>query len=126
MQFPATLVQLAEKPPLPSSQQGKILRLHLSISCNFGSACRKVLPPTGAKQGNILRVDLSISCNFQQLWFSWQKSLPPHFPPFHETQLVSHMCNTHGPHTTNPHSDSSYPNILFRLPTLSTFQNTHI
>ena len=34
--------------------------------------------------------------------------------------------NTHGPHTTNPHSDSSYPNIFYRIPTLSTFQNTHI
>ena len=26
----------------------------------------------------------------------------------------------------NPYSDSSYPNIFYRLPTLSTFQNTHI
>ena len=31
---------------------------------------------------------------------------------------MSCMWNTHGPHTTNLHSDSSYPNILFRLPTL--------
>ena len=28
------------------------------------------------------------------------------------------MENTHGPHTTNPHSDSSCPNILYRIPTL--------
>ena len=43
-----------------------------------------------------------------------------------ETQLTSHMWNTYGLHTTNPHSDSSYSNIFFRLPTLSTCQNTHI
>ena len=53
MQFPATLVQLAEK------------------------------PYQAAKQGQILRLDLSISCNFQQLWFSWQKTTPlPHFCTF--------------------------------------------
>ena len=46
MQFPATLVQLAEKPP-PVAKEGKILRLNVSISCNF-----------------------------QKLWFSWQKSYP--------------------------------------------------
>ena len=84
-------------------------------------------PFQAAKQGKILRLDLSISCNFQQLWFSWQKSQPPSFSAFlWETKLMSHMWNTHGPHTTNPHSDSSYLNIFFRLPTLSTFQNTHI
>ena len=33
------------------------------------------LPPM-AEQGKILKLDLSISCNFQQLWFSWQKSTP--------------------------------------------------
>ena len=33
-------------------------------------------PPPVAKQGNILRLDLSIWCNFQQLWLSWQESLP--------------------------------------------------
>ena len=43
-----------------------------------------------------------------------------------DTQLTSHMENTHGPHTTNPHSDSSYPNIFYRIPALSTFQSTHI
>ena len=47
MQFPATLVHLAEKPPLQE-----------------------------ARQWNLFRVDLSISCNFQQLWFSWQKPSP--------------------------------------------------
>ena len=36
-------------------------------------------PPRGQRGGKILRLNLSISCNFQQLWFSWQKSLPP--PP---------------------------------------------
>ena len=48
MQFPATLVQLAEPQPHPAAKQEKILRL-----------------------------DLSISYNFQQLWFSWQKRPPP-------------------------------------------------
>ena len=48
---------------------------------------------------------------------------PPSPPPRWEetqweTQLMSHMENTYGPHTTNPHQDSSYPNILYRIPTL--------
>ena len=152
MPFPATLFQLAEKPP---------------------------------KKGKILRLDLSMSCNFQQLWFSWQNPPPPrswtrknsetgciHFMQFPATLvqlaeppppkegkifktesshfrnfgsagrkapppptisafsclfcMMLHIWNTHGPHTINPHSDSSYPNIFFRLPTLTTFQNTHI
>ena len=51
MQFPATFIQLAENPP----------------------------PHPAAKEGKILRLNLSISCNFQQLWFSWQKAPPlPH------------------------------------------------
>ena len=61
-------------------------------------------PTPQQPNGKFLRLDLSISCNFQ---------------------LTSHVQNTHGPHTINPHSDSSYPNI-FRLPTWSTFQNAHI
>ena len=48
MPFPATLVFVAEKPPSPRTEEGKNLRL-----------------------------DLSISCNFQQLWFSWQKRPHP-------------------------------------------------
>ena len=51
MQFPATLVQLAEKSPSPQvAKQGKILKLDLSISCNssnFGSASRKASSPGG-------------------------------------------------------------------------------
>ena len=39
-----------------------------------------------------------------------------------ETQLMSHIENTHGPHTKNPHSDSSYPNIFYRLPTFQLFK----
>ena len=163
MQFPATLVQLAENPPCPLQQpkREKILRLDLSISCNFQQlwlSWQKSAPPW-PKREKILRLDLSISCNFQQLWFSWQKSplLPaatkerkkfktgsihfmlfsatlvqlaeklPLFSAFSsETQLKSHMWNTHGPHTTNPYLDSSYLNIFFRLPIFSTLQNTHI
>ena len=56
-----------------------------------------------------------------------KSSPPPLFSAFSwETRLVSHMWNTHGPHTTNPHSDSSYSNIFFRLPALSSFLNTRI
>ena len=51
MQFPATLVQLAEKPPASPQQ------------------------PV-ARQWNLFRLNLFISCNFRQLWLSWQKN--PH------------------------------------------------
>ena len=78
MQFPATLVQLAEKaPPPPHDQEGENWRLDLfihAISSNFGSAGRKAPPPT--KEVKNWRLDLSISCNFQQFWFSWQKKPP--------------------------------------------------
>ena len=44
-----------------------------------------------------------------------------------ETWLMSYMWNSHGLHTTNLHSDSSYLNIFFKLPTLSTFSKySHI
>ena len=79
-----------------------------------------------SQTGKFFILDLSITCNFQQLLFSWQKSPPPSISTFSwETQLTLYMWNTHGLHTTNPHSDSSYPNIFFRLPTLSSFQNTY-
>ena len=44
MQFPVTLVQLAEKPPPPAAKQVKILRLDLSISCNFQLSWQKRPP----------------------------------------------------------------------------------
>ena len=44
-----------------------------------------------AKQGNILRLGLSISCNFKQLLFSWQKS-PHSFLPFYERPGLHHTC----------------------------------
>ena len=47
MQFPATLVQLAEKPPAPQVACGQTVKFFQTIF---------------------------ISCNFQQIWFSWQKS----------------------------------------------------
>ena len=77
MQFPATLVQLAEKSP-PVAKEGKFwhwIYPFCAISSNFGSAGRKA-PPPAAKEGKFLRRNLSISCNFQQLQFSWQKSPP--------------------------------------------------
>ena len=51
MKFPASMVQVAEKPPPPS-------------------------PPL-SKQGKFILVYLWISWNFLQFWFRWQKSLPP-------------------------------------------------
>ena len=83
MQFPATLVQLAEKPS-PSSKRGKQfwewIYPFYAISSNFGSGGRKA-PPPHSERGKIVRLNLSISCNFQQLWFSWQKKPPfPHTP----------------------------------------------
>ena len=63
-----------------------------AISSNFGSAARKA-PPPAAKQGKILRLDLSISCNFQQLWFSWQKSPPPQQPNREKFLDISIPCN---------------------------------
>ena len=68
-------------PPPPAATQGKILRLDLSVSCNFQQlwiSWQKSPPrlPLGPIQGKILRLDLSISCNFKQLWFSCQKSTP--------------------------------------------------
>ena len=50
----------------------------------------------------------------------------PHFLLFVRDPVHVTHAEAHGPHTTDPHSDSSYPNIFFKLPTLSTFQNTHI
>ena len=43
------------------------------------------LPPTPQQTNRKKKFirDLSISCNFQQVWFSWQKSSPPHPTPFH-------------------------------------------
>ena len=79
MQFPATLVQLAEKPLTPATKEGKFLDwiypFH-AISSNFGSGGRKASPQPAAKEGKILRLNLSISCNFQHIWFSWQKTAP--------------------------------------------------
>ena len=77
MQFPATLVQLAEKPTptphAPHARQWKSLDwihpFHV-ISSIFGSVGRKALPPA-ARQWNFFRLDLYISCNLYQLWFSW-------------------------------------------------------
>ena len=63
MRFPATLLQLAEKPPPPKNRE------------------------------IFFRLDLSISCNFQQLLFRWQKSPlppPPSLPPLPHYLPPSH------------------------------------
>ena len=44
------------------------------------------------------------------------------FSPETRTRTILHMWNTHGPHNTNTHSDSSYPNIFFRLPICQLFK----
>ena len=85
MQFPATLVQLAESShPVAKRKNSETASIHfMQFPATLGSAGRKAIFSA----------------------FLW------------ETWLMSHMSNTHGPHTTNPHSESSYPNIFFRLPT---------
>ena len=52
-----------------------------------------------------------------------QKSPPPfcHGPSSCHTGRIPMV-----PILQIPYSDSSYPNIFYRLPTFSTFQNTHI
>ena len=58
---------------------------------------------------------------------NWAERPPPLFCLFVRDQTILHMWNTHGPHNSNMHSDCSYPNIFFRLPTLSTFSKySHI
>ena len=61
-QFPATLVFVAEKPPLPPHP----------------------------RWGKIFWLDLSISGDFQQLWFLWQKSSPLFSAFSSGTGLMSH------------------------------------
>ena len=116
-----------QKSPPPPPRTGKIFLdwiypFHAILS-NFGFRWQKSPPGTG----KIFRLDLSI---FMQFWSNlglrWQKSTPLFSASSWETRLVPPMWNTHSPHTTNPHSDFSYLNIFFRLPTLSTFQNTQI
>ena len=70
MQFPATFVQVAEKPP-PS----------LSLTPSPSSTSPS-LPSLSLhqEQGIYFRLDLSISCNFQQLWFQVAER-PPSLPP---------------------------------------------
>ena len=52
MKYPATLVQMAEKPPIPPHwpNMGCIYAFH-EISYNSGSCGRKDPPPQSAKQG---------------------------------------------------------------------------
>ena len=104
MQFPATLVQLAEKPPppfvpfheRPSSHctcripMVPILQIHTQIPPTLISSLGyqlsqlfKILTytevqdsPQWPKREKNLRLNLSVSCNFLQLWLSWQKSPP--------------------------------------------------
>ena len=74
--FWATLVFVAEKSPL--QDEGKFLTPDLSISGNFKQlwfSWQK--SPPSKDEGKFLTPDLSISGNFERLWFLWQKSPPP-------------------------------------------------
>ena len=82
-----------KSPPPPRMRE---IFLHLiypfqTISSNFGFIGRK--PPPPWMRENVFTLDLSISGNFQQLWFYWQKSLPP-FRPFHQGQ--NYRTQDHG------------------------------
>ena len=73
------------KSPLPPVvEQGQLLRLDLSISCNFQQLwfSWQKCHPTWMEQGKILTLDLSISCNFQQHWFNWQNPQGPNREKF--------------------------------------------
>ena len=63
-----------------------------------------------------------LKINIPKIW----AEKPPSYSAFSRETRLFHMWNMHCPHNTNQHSDSSYPNIFFRLSTLSPFQNTHI
>ena len=83
MQFSATLVFVAEKPPPPSRMNGKLFTLDLSISCNFQQLWYFVAekpPPPG--KGNFFYTGSIHFMQFQQLWFLWQKSPLPGWGKF--------------------------------------------
>ena len=128
MQFPATLGQLAEKPPPPAAKQGKILRLDLTISCNFQQhwfSWQKI-PPTSGQTGKDFETGYIHFMQFPATLVQLAEN-PPSFLPFCERPSSHHTCRIPMALILQiHHSDSSYPNIFFRLPTLSTFQNTHI
>ena len=75
LQFQATLVFVAEKPP---PGWGKIFWLQIypfqAISSNFGFCGRKAPP---RMRENFLTSDLSVSGNFEQLCFCGRKASPP-------------------------------------------------
>ena len=126
---------LGRKAHTPMAKQGKIFRLDLSISGSFQQlwfSWQKSPPshnphPSGQTGENFCTGSIHFM-QFPATLVQLAEKPPPHFFffLFWETQLASHRWITHGLHNTNPHSDSSYPNIFFRSPTLSTFQNTHI
>ena len=115
--LPATLVQLAEKPPPP------IKKFCGSCFMQFQWLGRKAPPPRGKN---------SEPGSFHFMQFpATLVQLAEKAPPF--SAFSWETCNSHCTcripmvlilqiHT----QDSSYPNIFYRLPTLSTFENNHI
>ena len=90
------LIQIGWKVPLPFSAFWRDTRL---ASCHVMQLCQTV-----------------ISCIIEHLIWDLAEETPspnPFSAFLWDTRLTSHMWNTHGPHTTNPHSDSSYLNIFF-------------
>ena len=124
-QFQATLVFVAEKPP-PMDEGNLFYTGSIHFRQFWATLVFVAEKPPPQDEGNCFTLDLSI---FRQFWATlvFVDEMSPPFSAFlWQTWLMSHMWNTHGLHTTNLHSDSFYPNIFFRLPTLSTFPNTHI
>ena len=88
------LMQIGRKsPPLPfGGYSVHIMWCDITLP-NHISCIIEHLTGDLSKEGKILRLDISISCNFQQLWFSWQKSTPPpSFLPFCERPSSHHTC----------------------------------
>ena len=118
---------LGRKAPAPKvAKQAKFFRLNLSISCNFQQLWVQLAerPPRGGQTGKIFLDWIypfhAISSNFG---FSWQKSPPPtdgKRPSSCHTWRIP-MVPILQIHTQIPPIRISY-----RIPTLSTFQNTHI
>ena len=106
MQFPATVVQLAESSPPPSSQS-KLLDWIYPFHATLVQLAEKHPLPPAARLWTFfdLIYNLSISCNFQQLWISWQWPDCEHFLdwiyPFH---AISSNFGSDGRKAPPPHS----------------------
>ena len=121
---------LAEKPPsLPPSLPPSPTQF-IQIHSTLGLAGRKAPLPASPTQ--------FIQIHSTLVWLAEKPLLPPSLPyPVHPNSFNFGLAGRKAPptqfiqiHSTlvqlAEKSDSSYPNIFYRLPTFSTFQNTHI